>query len=234
MKAMPGCVAMKSSAWCGLSAHSTSGLRTICVAPSSASTMNQATITGPKNLPMPAVPCFCTTNSTVSTTSVTGTTKRVQARRGHLQPFDRRQHRDGRGDDSVAEEDRGAEDPHQQQPAAQLGSVAHGCRGQRQHRDQTSLAVVVGAQDQHDVLDADDHRQRPEDHRQHAVDVGRRQRHVTVREDLLQGVQRAGTDIAIDHAHRAQREREQAGLGGRGGGTHKGRRLSRRRAIVPA
>jgi hypothetical protein len=53
------------------------------------------------------------------------------------------------------------------------GLFLHRPRGEREHRDQAALAVVVGAQDEDDVLDRDDHRDRPEDEREDAVDVGR-------------------------------------------------------------
>jgi hypothetical protein len=48
----------------------------MCCTPSSASTANHTTITGPKNLPTLAVPWRCTMNSTVSTSNVMGTTQR--------------------------------------------------------------------------------------------------------------------------------------------------------------
>jgi hypothetical protein len=51
------------------------------------------------------------------------------------------------------------------------GAVLHRLRGQRQHRDQAAFAVVVGAQDQHHVLERHDHGQRPEHQRQDAQDV---------------------------------------------------------------
>ena len=50
------------------------GLAAMCLRPITASTTNHTTVIGPKNLPMPPVPCFWMANSIVSTTSVTGVT----------------------------------------------------------------------------------------------------------------------------------------------------------------
>ena len=55
------------------------GLRAMCTTPSTSSTTNHNTVIGPKKRPTLAVPKRWTTNSRVSTTSVTGTTKRCSA-----------------------------------------------------------------------------------------------------------------------------------------------------------
>ena len=65
---------MNDTANSGLSAASTDGFETMCGTPSTASTTNQSAQIGPKNLPTSPVPKRCAANSTVSTTSVTGTT----------------------------------------------------------------------------------------------------------------------------------------------------------------
>ena len=135
----------------------------------------------------------------------------VEARCRDLQSLDRGEDGDGGRDDAVAEEDRGAEDADEEQPPAQRRPVAHRRRREREHRDQAALAVVVGAQDQHDVLDRDDDRQRPEHQRQHAVDVAFGERHVAVGEHFLQRVERAGADVAVDDADRAERQRDDRG-----------------------
>ena len=46
----------------------------MCHTPMAAMTMNHSTMIGPKNLPMPAVPRFCTQNSTNRMASVSGIT----------------------------------------------------------------------------------------------------------------------------------------------------------------
>ena len=79
MKVVPGCCHMKRSAWCGLSAARISGWPTMCDTPSTAIATNHNTVIGPKNLPMPPVPRFCTKNRPNSTTSVIGTTYCLKA-----------------------------------------------------------------------------------------------------------------------------------------------------------
>ena len=68
------------------------------------------------------------------------------------------------------------------------------------------------------VLERDDDRQRPEHQRQHAVDVVARVSGTwPLREHLLQRVQRAGADVAVDDAEGAERQRGKAGGGAVGG-----------------
>src|SRR5437867_3918419 len=71
---------------------------------------------------------------------------------------------------------------------------------QRQQCDNAAFAAVVGAQDQKRVFDRDDEDQRPQDQRHHAEDSVIRQRSAMSRRlgGFLQGVEGAGTDIAID------------------------------------
>ena len=127
--------------------------------------------------------------------------------RNHLQPLHRGQHRDGRGNDAVAIKQRGAENAHRQQHLAQPGLVFHRLRGQRQHGNEPALAIVVGAQYQHHVFEGDDDREGPEENGQDAVDIVWRERHVARAKHLLDRVQHAGADIAIDNTDGAQRER---------------------------
>ena len=110
----------------------------------------------------------------------------------HFQPFNRRKYRYGWSDHSVAIEERGAENAHQQQHLAQPGLPFDGLRRQCQHRDESSLTVVVGAQHQNHVFHCDDDDQRVEEHRHHAEHIGRRQRHMPRVKDLLYGIQDAG------------------------------------------
>ena len=46
----------------------------MCSTPSDAMAISHSTMMGPKNLPMPCVPCFCTQNSRNSTNRVMGMT----------------------------------------------------------------------------------------------------------------------------------------------------------------
>ncbi|MOA22045.1 hypothetical protein D3C78_1425740 [compost metagenome] len=65
---------MKPTAWWGLTAARISGWSRICHTPSRARQENHSSVIGPKNLPMPAVPRFCTANRASSTSSVKGRT----------------------------------------------------------------------------------------------------------------------------------------------------------------
>jgi hypothetical protein len=77
------------------------------------------------------------------------------------------------------------------------------------------VATIVGAHDEPGVLDRHDDHQRPEDQRHDPVDAGRGRVHgVAVRvEDHLDGVQRAGPDVAVDDAQRSERQDRLAGVG---------------------
>jgi hypothetical protein len=140
-----------------------------------------------------------------------------------LQPFDRGEHRDGRGDDGVAIEQGGAD--HAEQGDHEY-VVAHGLLGKRHERERAALAVVVGAQDEQHVLDRDDNDQGPQDERhdsEHhlASDCTARR---GSRQRLLQGVQWTRADVAIDNAQCAQRQEPEAGrLRGCGLGSQIGR-----------
>src|SRR5471030_1053413 len=80
-------------------------------------------------------------------------------------------------------------------------------RGKRQQRHDSALAVIVCTQDERYILERDDHRQRPEDQRDNADHIaGIQLQPVGGIEDRLQGVQRTGADVAINHAKGSQRE----------------------------
>jgi hypothetical protein len=113
---------------------------------------------------------------------------------------------------------RGAEDAHHQQPFAQPGPVFDRLRGQRQHGDQAALAVVVGTQDQHHVLERDDDGQRPEEDGQDAVDVGGSEGDMAGAEDLFDRIQNTGADVAVDNTDGVQSQNHPLGpaCGGRG------------------
>ena len=72
-------------------------------------------------------------------------------------------------------------------------------QNEREQRQLSPFAAVVRAQDEDDVLDADDDDQRPDDQRQHAVDVGGIGRQPVLQlEAFAKRVQRARADVAID------------------------------------
>ena len=104
-------------------------------------------------------------------------------RNGYDQRFHRRghhagalhggEHRDGRGDDAVAVEQRCAEQPKDQQHhrlARRIARVFGSDQG-REGED-AALPVVVGLQDERQVLEGHHQQHRPEHQREHADDVG--------------------------------------------------------------
>ena len=135
----------------------------------------------------------------------------LRARRGDLEALHGAEHRDGRRDHAVAIKQSGAENPqrHQDRCRPSLAKRAPGIE-QGQQRQDAAFAPVVGAQHQRLVLERDDQDQRPEDERQHAQHVGRREFDAEVwRKAFAQGIQGTGPDVPI---HDTQgRERRPAG-----------------------
>ena len=138
----------------------------------------------------------------------------VAERRGaHLQPFHGAEHGDRRRDDAVAVEQRGAEEAERdehQSPLAVLDALAV-LKQEGEQGENAPLAPIVRAQDEDDVLDADDEDERPDDQREDADDV-RRGRHdaVLLPEALAKGVQRARSDVAVNDAERGEGEYAEA------------------------
>ena len=80
-------------------------------------------------------------------------------------------------------------------------------RDQRHQGEHAALAAIVGAHHDDDVFQGDDDDQRPGDQRQDAEHVlGRRLQPGELAEALLDGVERAGADVAEHHAERGQGE----------------------------
>ncbi len=80
---------------------------------------------------------------------------------------------------------------------------------ERHQRQNAALPVIVGAHDHGDIFDRGGDQQRPDDQREHA---DRRRRRGASRpfERGFQGVERAGADVAVDDAERAQHQRVEA------------------------
>ena len=132
-----------------------------------------------------------------------------QLRRCHLQAFDRRQHRDGRRQESIAvEQSRGdhAEHEHHELRARRAESpLGKGHQGQC-----AAFALVVGAQQNDHIFRGDDEDQRPQDERQHAEHCSARQVALVAAGSLkrdAEGIEWARADVAIDDTHAAERER---------------------------
>ena len=82
---------------------------------------------------------------------------RLERRRHHFQPLRGGEHRQGWRDDRVAVEQSAADDAEQDDGAR--------ARGQRHQRQRATLAVVIGAQQNENVLESDDDDQCPDDQR---------------------------------------------------------------------
>ena len=96
--------------------------------------------------------------------AVIGTTKWPSAGVLTSQPLHGAQHGDRRRDDAVAVEQRGAEETERdehQPPLAVLDALAV-LKQQGEQGENAPLAPIVRAQDEDDVLDADDEDERPE------------------------------------------------------------------------
>lgn len=76
---------------------------------------------------------------------------------------------------------------------------------QRDEGEDSTLAAVVRAHHEHDVLDGDDADERPQNQGEYAVDVRfRRGQAVFGLEALAEGVKRARSDVAVDDAERQE------------------------------
>ena len=184
--------------------------------PASARIENHRPMIGPKRRPTAPVPKRWIANSIARMTSVIGTTSDFRLGRDDLQALDGREHRDRRRDHPVAVEQRRPEDAERHEHGLRRAAVEAQPEplDERDEGHDPALAVVVGAHDEGHVLDRDDDRDRPEDERDHAVDAGLRRVHRVVvgGEDRLQRIERAGTDVAEDHAEGADREGRHARL----------------------
>ncbi len=135
----------------------------------------------------------------------------LEHRRHQLQALDRGKDRDRRGDQRVAIEQGRTRDAEQEYRRCR---PAERPLGQRHQRERAALAVIVGAHEEQDVLAGDDEDQRPKEERGDPQHLRARDPAILgVVQRLAQGVERAGADVAVDDADRAQRQRPEAGLG---------------------
>ena len=144
-----------------------------------------------------------------------------------LEALHRRKHRDRRGDDAVAIEQRRADDAEEDQNR-NSGAVGYAFRRhQGQQRQDAAFAIVIGAQDEDDVFERDHHHQRPEDQRDDPEDVGGDRRGMAggIQGDG-KGVERARADIAEHDAKRGEREEPAAPFMGQLAGRWTARRAS--------
>ena len=141
----------------------------------------------------------------------------VEERRRHLEALDRAQHRDRRRDHAVAVEQGRAEDAEQHERSRSRPTVGARRKERGQCQDAT-LALVVGAHHDRDVLDRDDQQQRVDDQREHAEDVfvsgGHR---VRSKKAFAHRVQGTRADVAVDDADCGEGERKELARGRAGG-----------------
>ena len=96
--------------------------------------------------------------------------------------------------------------------------MAEGALGQGHEREGAALAVVVGPQDEDHVLERHDDDQRPQDQGDHAEHHLAREGGVARMpgcggEALLEGIERAGADVAVDDADGAEGQGPEGGRG---------------------
>ena len=128
-----------------------------------------------------------------------------------LQPFDCRQHGNCRCDHRVAIEHRRPDHPERKDDC---GSTAEHASGKRRQRERAALAIVVGPQQDQDVLNRYDDRQSPQDQRQHAEDDVARDRTIPDRrlDRHVKRVERTRSDVTVDNPDAAERQCERADL----------------------
>jgi hypothetical protein len=113
-------------------------------------------------------------------------------------------------DRTVAVKQRRADDAEQYDGPA---CTRDGTMRERHQRKRAALALVVGAQENENVFGRDDEQQCPNDQRENAEDrlLGRRVAASDCGGDgFANSVERAGSNISVDHADAAERQREEA------------------------
>jgi hypothetical protein len=102
--------------------------------------------------------------------------------------------------------------PHQSNEQAPVRLVAPGMEQGEQGHD-AALTPIVRPHDEDQVLEGDDEVERPEDQREDAENVLPGRYHAVFRRKaLLECVERAGADVAIDHTECSQPQGDQGGM----------------------
>jgi hypothetical protein len=154
-------------------------------------------MTGPKMLPTNSVPLRWTRNRRDQDPDGNGNDHRREGWGVDLQAFDGAEHRDGRGDHAVTIEQRGSDQAYDEQGGTRAALRCVPCVEKRKQRHNAALAAIVGAQDQDGIFEPDDQEKRPDDQRDDAHH--RFGRWCAAGADgLLQPVERAGADVAVD------------------------------------
>ena len=123
-------------------------------------------------MPMRCVPRCCSAKSADEYNHRDRDDERLRGGRRHADALDRRKYRDGRRDDSVAEEHARAENDEERQPRRLRQHAAlHGRKHDAQQRQDAALAVVRDAHHHADVAHEHDEYQRPQDEAEDAEHV---------------------------------------------------------------
>ena len=188
----------------------------MCQTPAAASAMNQTSVIGPKKRRNLCGAVRLNGKQGHQDHAVIGTTYGSNAGVTIFRPSIGGQHRQRRRDHRVAVEQRAADDAeqdHGSRRAAQR-AVCH-----RHQRKRPAFAIVVGAQQDHDVFCRHYDQQRPDDQATgcrarppRLPDCPRPTAAVT---DFAHRIERAGADIAIDDADAAERQRPKSVRGAR-------------------
>ncbi|MNG92777.1 hypothetical protein D3C79_517230 [compost metagenome] len=135
----------------------------------------------------------------------------IQGGGRYFQALDGRHHRHGRGDHHLTIEEAAADEPQDDQHRR---PCLRGVAGRERHQGEDApFARVVRPHHEGEVLDRDHQDQQPEDEREKAQDGGGFDPEPELaRQALAQGIERAGADIAIDHADRRQHDAGQGGF----------------------
>ena len=120
---------------------------------------------------------------------------------GVFESFDRAQYRDRRCDHAVAIQQRGADQAERDEIAL---AAAPADAGQRHQRQDTAFAAVIGPHHHHGIFQRDDDEQRPANQREAAERAFGAEMAAIGLGNGLVNVERAGADIAINHAERGE------------------------------
>ena len=121
---------------------------------------------------------------------------------GHFQTFQGGEDGNDRGDEPIAVQQGGTEQPRQDQSPAQVGAQVLVEQGQ--HGEDAAFALVVGAHDEQGIFDADHQDQGPENQGHQPQDIwGRRGNGGLAGKADLEGVQGTGADVAEDDSQGA-------------------------------
>ena len=124
------------------------------------------------------------------------------------QTLHRTQHRNRRRDRPVAEEQSRSKDKKARHQPPARSSRRTPIKNPRHQRENSALAVIVGAHDQHHIFHPHHQKERPNNQRRHAQ-CGLRTR--KTHRDLIR-IQRARADIAKDNAQRQNRHSRSTGF----------------------